>query len=118
MPESIRVRAISARDVHRKERDRGRGDFRHPGIREAQVFGNPDKRYGEGSARGRCPTRALGRRPKTLSRSATDRLRTSKVPKRVRIVDELPMSVTGKPQKFVMREWMVKHGNADGESTV
>ena len=47
MPESIRVRAISARDVHRKERDRGRGDFRNPGIREAQVSGNPGEWYGE-----------------------------------------------------------------------
>ena len=36
------------------------------------------------------------------------------VPKHVRIVDELPMTVTGKPQKFVMREWMVRLGNADG----
>ena len=47
MLESIRIRVISARDVHRKERNRGRGDFRHPGIREAQVFGNPGERYGE-----------------------------------------------------------------------
>ena len=36
-----------------------------------------------------------------------------KVPKYVRIVEELPMTVTGKPQKFVMRDWMVENGYAD-----
>jgi len=36
-----------------------------------------------------------------------------KVPKHVRIVEELPMTVTGKPQKFVMRDWMVENGYAD-----
>ena len=33
-----------------------------------------------------------------------------KAPKHVRIVDELPVTVTGKPQKFVMRDRMVAHG--------
>ena len=37
-----------------------------------------------------------------------------KVPQHVRIVDELPMTVTGKPQKFVMREWMVREGSVGG----
>jgi len=31
-----------------------------------------------------------------------------KVPRHVRFVDALPMTVTGKAQKFVMREEMVK----------
>ena len=31
----------------------------------------------------------------------------------MRIVEELPMTVTGKPQKFVMRDWMVENGYAD-----
>ena len=35
-----------------------------------------------------------------------------KAPEHVRIVDELPVTVTGKPQKFVMRDWMVEHGYA------
>ena len=32
------------------------------------------------------------------------------VPKHMRIVDDMPMTVTRKPQKFVMREWMVREG--------
>ena len=38
-----------------------------------------------------------------------------KAPKHVRIVDELPVTVTGKPQKFVMRDWMVAHGYAGAD---
>ncbi|MDZ7812267.1 MAG: hypothetical protein U5L74_03745, partial [Ideonella sp.] len=31
-----------------------------------------------------------------------------KVPRYIRFVDELPITVTGKPQKFVMRELMMR----------
>ena len=31
-----------------------------------------------------------------------------KVPRYIRFVDDLPVTVTGKPQKFVMREAMVR----------
>ena len=34
-------------------------------------------------------------------------------PEHVRIVDELPVTVTGKPQTFVMRDRMVENGYAD-----
>jgi fatty-acyl-CoA synthase len=30
------------------------------------------------------------------------------VPRHIRIVDELPMTITGKPQKFVMRNRMIE----------
>ena len=32
----------------------------------------------------------------------------------MRVVDELPMTVIGKQQMFVMRDWMMRHGYADG----
>ena len=31
----------------------------------------------------------------------------------MRIVDALPMTVTGKQQEFVMRDWMMRHGYTD-----
>ena len=36
--------------------------------------------------------------------------------KHVRTVDELRMTATGEPQSSAMRYWMVRHGNANGES--
>ena len=38
-----------------------------------------------------------------------------KAPERVRIVDGLPVTVTGKPQKFVTRGRMVEHGYAEAD---
>ena len=56
------------------------------------------------------------------ARFVTDRIRFCdgqiahyKAPEHVRIVDELPVTVTGKPQKFVMRDRMVEHGYADAD---
>lgn len=37
-----------------------------------------------------------------------------KVPRHVRIVQELPMTITGKPQKFVMRDRMVEELGLQG----
>ena len=38
-----------------------------------------------------------------------------KIPKHIRIVDEIPMTITGKPQKFVMRDNMLALLHSDGE---
>jgi len=35
-----------------------------------------------------------------------DQIAHYKVPRHIRFVDEFPMTVTGKMQKFIMREWM------------
>jgi fatty-acyl-CoA synthase len=36
-----------------------------------------------------------------------DQIAHYKVPRDIRFVDEFPMTVTGKPQKFIMRERMI-----------
>ncbi len=82
--------------------------YRHPAVAEAQVFGVPDERYGEEL----CAWVVL----KSGANATADELRDFfkgqiahyKLPKYVRIVESLPMTVTGKAQKFVMREMMVK----------
>ena len=92
--------------------------FRHPAIREAQVFGIPDAKYGEQVCAWVVPHEGAELTPEDVTAFCDGRIAHFKVPKHVRIVDELPMTVTGKPQKFVMREWMVREGNADGERNV
>lgn len=81
--------------------------FRHPLISQVQVFGVPDARYGEevcawivlkpGAACTEDDIRAFCR----------DQIAHYKVPRHVRFVSELPMTVTGKAQKFMMRKAMV-----------
>ena len=87
--------------------------FRHPDIREAQVFGIPDRRFGEQVCAWVVPREGAGLTPGDVVGFCVGRIAHYKVPKHVRIVDELPMTVTGKPQKFVMRDWMVENGYAD-----
>ncbi len=87
--------------------------FRHPDIREAQVFGIPDRRFGEQVCAWVVAREGAALGPEDVIAFCSGRIAHYKVPKHVRIVNELPMTVTGKPQKFIMRDWMVENGYAD-----
>jgi fatty-acyl-CoA synthase len=80
--------------------------YRHPKIQDVQVFGVPDARYGEEL----CAWVKL-RPGETLTAEeirdfCRDQIAHYKVPRHIRFVDEFPMTVTGKIQKFIMRERM------------
>lgn len=80
--------------------------YRHPKIQDVQVFGVPDKRYGEEI----CAWVKL-RAGESLSAEEVqafcrDQIAHYKIPRHIRFVDEFPMTVTGKMQKFIMRERM------------
>ncbi|MBS0470557.1 MAG: AMP-binding protein [Proteobacteria bacterium] len=81
--------------------------FTHDAVEQVQVFGVPDRKYGEQV----CAWIKL-RHGHSLDEDAVrayckDRIAHFKVPRYVRFVDDIPMTVTGKPQKFKMREAMV-----------
>jgi fatty-acyl-CoA synthase len=82
--------------------------YTHPAVQEVQVFGVPDHKFGEQV----CAWIKL-RAGHTLSEDdvrafCKDRIAHFKVPRYVRFVDTIPMTVTGKAQKFKMREAMEK----------
>jgi fatty-acyl-CoA synthase len=80
--------------------------YRHPKIQDVQVFGVPDRRYGEVV----CAWIKL----KAGERSDAEAIRTFcreqiahyKVPTHIRFVEQFPMTVTGKIQKYLMRQEM------------
>ena len=78
--------------------------FSHPKIAEVAVFGVPDEFYGEEIMvwiqlkSGETLTEA------EVKEYCKDKLAHFKIPKTVCFVDEFPMTVTGKLQKFRMRE--------------
>jgi len=81
--------------------------YSHPDIKEVQAFGVPDARYGEELCVWVVP-RAGARLDEDAVRAfCQGQIAHYKVPRHVRIKDSLPMTVTGKAQKFVMREVMV-----------
>jgi fatty-acyl-CoA synthase len=79
--------------------------YSHPDILDAQVIGVPDERYGEELMAwvqlrdGAQPLTAAA-----LREFCTGRLAHYKIPRYVHIVDEFPMTVTGKVRKIQMRE--------------
>ncbi len=80
--------------------------YGHPSILDVQVFGVPDERYGEEV----CAWIRL-RPGATLTEAEVQaycrgQIAHQKIPRYVRFVDEFPMTVTGKMQKFIMRETM------------
>ncbi|RXH19610.1 AMP-binding protein [Bradyrhizobium guangzhouense] len=78
--------------------------YRHPKIQDVQIFGVADTRYGEEL----CAWIRV-RSGETLTaeevRAFCDgQIAHNKIPRYVEFVDEFPMTVTGKIQKFVMRD--------------
>ncbi|MBD8677430.1 AMP-binding protein [Sphingomonas sp. CFBP 13720] len=77
----------------------------HPDIVDAAVFGIPDARFGEQVC---AWIRVRGDIDGEAVRDwCRGRIAHHKVPAQIRLVDAFPMTVTGKVQKFVMRDAMV-----------
>jgi len=83
--------------------------YTHPDIEDAQVIGVPDPKYGEET----CAWIRMkpGREPldaNAVRAFATGKLAHYKIPRYVHVVDEFPMTVTGKVRKVEMREVTVE----------
>jgi fatty-acyl-CoA synthase len=78
--------------------------FQHPKIQEVAVFGVPDQKYGEAVAAWVRLHDGVVLSEDEIRDYCKEQIAYYKVPKYIRIVDEFPMTVTGKIQKFVMRE--------------
>lgn len=82
--------------------------YTHPEIAQAQVFGIPDDALGEVVCAWVVAKDGAAPDPEEIKGFCRGRIAHFKVPLHVRLKDELPMTVTGKPQKFIMRERMVE----------
>ena len=79
--------------------------YTHPDVLDAQVIGVPDDRYGEElCAWVRMREGAEALTAESLREYASGRLAHYKIPRYVIVVDEFPMTVTGKVRKVEMRE--------------
>jgi fatty-acyl-CoA synthase len=81
--------------------------FRHPKIQSVQVFGVPDSKYGEEVCAWVVLRGGEHLTAEEVQEFCRGQIAHYKIPKYIRFVDELPMTVTGKVQKFVMRERMI-----------
>lgn len=82
--------------------------FTHPDIAQAQVFGIPDDRFGEIACAWIVPQQGADLDEAAVKAFCKENIAHYKMPAHVRFKDELPMTVTGKPQKFIMSDLMSK----------
>jgi fatty-acyl-CoA synthase len=82
--------------------------YRHPAVADVQVFGVPDDRYGEELCAWIKLKDAAGATEEDIRGFCRGQIAHFKIPRYVRFVDAFPMTVTGKVQKFIMREMMTK----------
>jgi fatty-acyl-CoA synthase len=78
--------------------------FTHPDVADAQVVGVPDERYGEELVAWIRPRPDARLDADAVRAFCRDRIAHFKVPRHVLFADAFPMTVTGKPQKFKLRE--------------
>jgi fatty-acyl-CoA synthase len=79
----------------------------HPDVADVQVIGVPDQRFGEELCAWVILRPGRTTREEDLRDHCRGRIAHFKVPRYIRLVESFPMTVTGKVQKFVMREQMV-----------
>ncbi len=84
--------------------------FSHEAIADVQVVGLPDERYGEEVAAFVILREGANLQSEDVREFCRGRIAHYKVPRHVLFVDEFPMTVTGKVQKFKLRDDAVAAG--------
>ncbi len=80
--------------------------YRHPKIQDVQVVGVPDHKYGEELCALIIPRAGQKPTEQEIRDFCKGQIAHYKVPRYVRFVDSFPMTITGKIQKYLMREQM------------
>ena len=78
--------------------------YSHPQVADVQVIGVPDQRYGEELMAWVIARDRAALDPDELREFCRGKISHYKIPRYVKVVDAFPMTVTGKVQKFKMRE--------------
>ncbi len=91
--------------------------YRHDKIQDVQVFGVPDHKYGEQLCAWVKLTEPGSIGEDDIRDYCQGKIAHYKIPYHIRFVDEFPMTVTGKIQKFIMREKMVEELGLEEEKT-
>jgi fatty-acyl-CoA synthase len=82
--------------------------YSHPDVVDAQVIGVPDLKYGEELCAWIRLRDGATMTTDDLRAYCQGKLAHYKVPRYLRVTDEFPMTVTGKVQKFRMRETSIE----------
>jgi fatty-acyl-CoA synthase len=82
--------------------------YRHPKIQDVQVIGIPDPRFGEELCAWVKLRDGEHAAPEDIQEFCKGQIAHYKIPRYIKFVDAFPMTVTGKIQKFLMREETIR----------
>ena len=78
--------------------------YTHPAISDVQIIGLPDKKYGEELMAWIKLKSGVTADPEEIKAFCKGRIAHFKIPRYIKFVDDFPMTVSGKIQKYKMRE--------------
>jgi fatty-acyl-CoA synthase len=81
--------------------------YRHPAIQDVQVIGVPDSKYGEELCAWIVLKAGESLTAEAVTAFCRGQIAHYKIPRHIRFVEGFPTTVTGKVQKFAMREAMI-----------
>ena len=82
--------------------------YTHPKVSDIQVYGVPDRKYGEQVMAAIILKKGMEMSEEEVRDFCRDKIANYKIPKYVKFVDGYPMTASGKIQKFKMREMAIK----------
>jgi fatty-acyl-CoA synthase len=82
--------------------------YTHPKVMDVQVIGVPDAKYGEEVMAWLKLHEGVTATAEEIREFCTDQISHFKIPRYFKFVDDFPMTVTGKIQKFAMREASIR----------
>jgi len=91
--------------------------YSHPKIQDVQVIGVPDPRYGEEICAWIKLKAGQTATPEEIREFCKGQIAHYKIPRYIEFVPEFPMTITGKIQKFVMREQTIEKLGLKAEKT-
>lgn len=82
--------------------------YTHPKISDVQVYGVPDRKYGEQVMAAIVLKKGVAMTEEEAREFCRGRIANYKIPKYVKFVDSYPMTASGKIQKFKLREMAIR----------
>jgi fatty-acyl-CoA synthase len=82
--------------------------YRHPKVQDVQVVGVPDPKYGEELCAWIKLREGESATPDEIREFCRGQIAHYKVPRHIRFVAEFPMTITGKIQKYIMRQQSIE----------
>jgi fatty-acyl-CoA synthase len=92
--------------------------YTHPAVSDVQVIGVPDERFGEEVCAWVVLKQGAATDEEQLRAFCHGKIARYKIPRYIRFVDSFPMTVTGKIQKFKMRELEIAERGLDAAAGV